>query len=141
MGLWRRDKPEQRTLAALDLRPFVPLSTIAPAAALATPDVYACVRVLADAAASCALITYRRLPDGERRRASNRTGELLRVPAEGTTQAAFVSTIMAHLLLWGNAYLGKYRGPDGRVEQLLPLAPDRVTVERRRGRMVFTYTD
>ncbi|MEJ7567425.1 MAG: phage portal protein [Gaiellaceae bacterium] len=140
MPFWRRE-PEQRTLAALDLRPYVPLSTIAPATALQNVDVWACVRVLSDAAASCPLLSYRRLADGNRRRASNRTAELLRAPAEGTTQAAFVSTVMAHLLLHGNAYLGKYRDEDGRVEQLLPIAPERVQVERRHGRIVFTVSN
>lgn len=140
MPFWRRE-PESRTLAALDLRPYVPLSTIAPATALQNCDVWACVRVLADAAASCPLVTYRRLADGNRRRVSNRTAELLRAPAEGTTQAAFVSTVMAHLLLWGNAYLGKYRDAEGRVEQLLPIAPERVQVERRHGRIVFTISN
>jgi HK97 family phage portal protein len=48
---------------------------------------------------------------------------------------------MGQLLLSGNAYLGKFRDSDGRVEQLLPLAPDRVTVERRAGRIVFTVTN
>src|SRR5215208_8074382 len=102
MSFWRR-QPEQRTLAALDLRPFVPLSTITPSTALAIPDVYACTRVLADAAASCPLVTYRRVSDDGRRRASGRTADLLRAPAEGTTQAAFVATIMASLLLHGNS--------------------------------------
>jgi len=141
MALFRRNKEEQRTLATLDLRPFVPLSTIAPATALQNGDVYACVRVLADSAASCPLVTYRRLEDGNRRRVTNRTAELLRAPSEATTQAAFVSTAMAHLLLHGNAYLGKYRDAEGRVEQLLPIAPDRVQVERRHGRVVFTVSD
>ena len=138
MAWWRR-KAEQRTLTVVQPFPLVD-SPVLPATALANPDVFACTRVLADAAASCPLIVYRRLGDGERRRASGRTADLLRTPAEGTTQAGLVATTMAHLLLWGNAYLGKFR-EDGRVEQLLPLAPDRVTVERRRGRLVYTYTD
>jgi len=143
MPFWRR-QPEERTLTAVNLQPaYLPAdsSTIRPSTALANPDVYACTRVLADAAASCPLVTYRRLGDGNRRRLSNHTAELLRNPAEGPTQANLVSTLVAHLCLWGNAYLGKYRDPDGRVEQLLPIAPDRVTVERRSGRIVFTVSD
>jgi HK97 family phage portal protein len=140
VGFWRR-KAEERSLT-YTVQPWVPAeSSATPTAALANPDVYSCSRVLADAAASCPLIVYRRLPSGERRRASNRTADLLRAPAEGTTQASFVSTLLSHLLLWGNGYLGKYRDQDGRVEQLLPIRPDRVVVERRRGRIVFTVTD
>ncbi len=148
MGLLRRR--EQRSLPALPgsadqwwwYRPgqFQDQSVL-PEKALGNPDVYACTRVLADAAASCPLIVYRRLGDGERRRATGRTADLLRTPSEGTTPASFVSTVMAHLLLFGNSYLGKYRDAEGRVEQLLPIRPDRVTVERRAGRIAFTVTD
>jgi len=143
MAFWNRRQPEERShLAALDLRPFVPLTTaIPPAVALANADVYACTRVLCDAAASAPLIVYRRLADGNRRRAANRTADLLRAPAEGSTQANLVSTMLAHLLLHGNAFVGKYKDAEGRVEQLLPLAPDRVQVERRHGRVVFSITD
>jgi len=141
MGLFRNRQPEQRTLASFDLRSYVPLSPIQPASALANADVYACVRVLADAAASCPLVTYRRLEDGNRRRISNPTAEILRAPSAGTTQSAFIATAMSHLLLQGNSFLGKYRGPDGRVEQLIPVGPERVLVERRHGRIVFTISD
>ncbi|MBA2293650.1 MAG: hypothetical protein H0W16_00810, partial [Actinobacteria bacterium] len=51
MPFWKR-QPEQRTLTAVNLTPYLPLgSTIAPATALQNVDVYACTRVLADAAA------------------------------------------------------------------------------------------
>jgi HK97 family phage portal protein len=111
---------------------------ISPNTALATPTVWSCVRVLADAASSCPLLVYRRLPDGGRLRVGGRTAELLQRPAEGTTEADLVATLIAHLTLWGNAYLGKYRDADGRVDQLLPLDPSQVQVERRAGRIVFS---
>lgn len=143
MPLWRRERAERRTLTVLPAPPdslLLSETPVTPAGALANPDVYACVRAVVDAAASCPLIVYRRLPDGGRRRVANRTAELLRAPSEGTTQAGFVATVVAHLLLWGNAYLGKYRDANGRVEQLLPLPPEQVQVERRRGRVLFTVT-
>lgn len=141
MRLW--PKQEERTLPQPTLQPlftWFPIGTITPTTAPLNPDVYACVRVLSDAAASCPLITYRRRADGERSRASGRTAELLRQPSEGTTQAAFVGTIVAHLLLHGNAFIGKYRDADGRVEQLIPLDPGQVSVERRKGRIVFSVS-
>lgn len=144
MDWWRKNK-EQRTLAQPTLQPLItywPVSAtdVTPVTALATPNVYACVRVLADAAAACPLIVYRRSGDGGRRRASGRTAELLRAPAEGVTQANLVSTLVAHLTTWGNAYLGKYRDADGRIGQLLPISPDAVQVERRAGRIRFTVS-
>ena len=87
---------EERTLPQPSLQPlftYFPIGTITPSTAPLNPDVYACVRVIADAAASCPLITYRRRPDGERSRASGRTAELLRAPAEGMTQANLVHTV------------------------------------------------
>jgi HK97 family phage portal protein len=141
MSFWRRG--EERTLAQPTLQPlftYFPIGTITPTTAPLNPDVYACMRVLADAAASCPLIVYRRRADGERSRASGRTAELLRAPSEGTTQAAFVSTVMSHLLLQGNSFLGKYRNADGRVEQLIPIDPSSVSVERRKGKIVFTVS-
>jgi HK97 family phage portal protein len=147
MARWPWRRAEERSLPALPgsadewwwYRPAGTETT--PQTALANPDVWACTRVLADAAASCPLVVYRRLPGRERERANGRTAELLQTPAEGTTQAGLVAALMAHLLLWGNAYLGKFRDTDGRVEQLLLIPPDRVQVERRRGRVVFTVTD
>lgn len=142
MRLWPR-RGEERTLTPprLEQGPYVYLapdtSALSPTTALATPNVYACVRVLADAAAACPLIPYRRLADDERRRAGGRVADLLKRPAEDVTQADLISTVMTHLLLWGNAYVGKYRDADGRVEQLLPIDPSQVTVERRSGRITF----
>jgi HK97 family phage portal protein len=143
MSFWRRS--EQRTLTQPTLQPLLtywPIdSNVTPITALATPNVFACVRVLADAAASCPLIPYRRAGDDGRRRASGRTAELLRAPAEGMTQANLVSTLVGHLTTWGNSYLGKYRDENGRVDQLLPMSPDRVQVERRAGRIRFLVSE
>src|SRR4051812_18944241 len=117
-----------------------PASPLTPDSAMAIADVFACVRVLADAAASVPLIAYRRRSDDRRERVNGALSALLRSPAPGTTQASLVAQIVAHLNLYGNAYVGKYRGEKG-VEQLGLLHPDRVAVELRAGRPVYTYTD
>ena len=116
----------------------VPL--VSPANALAVADVYAAVRCLSDAAASIPLIPYRKTADG-RTRADGRLSDLLRRPAPATTTANLIGTAMAHLQLYGNAYFGKFRDADGRVEQLALLHPDRVAVELRDGRLVYTVND
>jgi len=114
--------------------------TVTPANALAIADVYAAVRCLSDAAASVPLIPYRRTADG-RTRADGRLADLLRRPAPGATQANLIGTAMAHLQLYGNAYLGKFRDADGRVAQLGMLHPDRVSVELRAGEPIYTVND
>ena len=48
---------------------------------------------------------------------------------------------MTHLLLFGNAYLGKFRDTEGHVSQLALLHPDRVTPELRAGQPVYTVND
>jgi HK97 family phage portal protein len=143
MRLWPK-RPEERVLTVVQGPGTLYLpradTTILASTAPLNPDVFACVRVFTDAAASCPLITYRRQADNERRRARGRTAELLERPSEDTTQANLVSTVLSHLLLWGNAYIGKYRDSEGRVEQLVPIDPSQVSVERRQGRIVFTIT-
>jgi len=106
---------------------------VTPRNALAIADAYACVRVLADSAASLPLHVYRRGADGGRERAENAAAELLRLPAPAVTQAAFIGQLMAHLQVFGEAFVGKYRDADGQVFQLGMISPDRVSVEVRGG--------
>jgi len=135
---------EERTLTRANV-PAVMLNaapgaaSVTPANALAIGDAYACVRALADAAASLPLHVYRRTADG-RERMDGRTADLLRRPAPAVTQANLVGQLVAHLNLHGNAYLGKFKDSAGRVEQLALLAPDRVTPELRGGMPLYTVT-
>jgi HK97 family phage portal protein len=108
--------------------------------ALRIADIYACVKVLSDAAASVPLIPYRRSHTGRVRLDSGRLYELLQKPSPATSQANLVAQAMAHLTLWGNAYLGKFRDQDGRLEQLAMLHPDKVTVELKGGQPLYTVT-
>lgn len=139
----RREQPgqqpvaEDRALTSATV-PFVMLSSplgatsISPANPMAVADVFAAVRCLSDAAASIPLIPYRKTADG-RTRGEGRLADLLRQPAPATTQANLVGPIVAHLNLYGNAYLGLFRDAEGKVEQLALLHPDRVTPELRSG--------
>jgi phage portal protein BeeE len=65
--------------------------SITPSNALAIADAFACIRALADAAASLPLHVYRRTDDG-RQRLEGRTAELLRRPAPATTTANLVGS-------------------------------------------------
>jgi len=115
-------------------------ASVTPASAMTIADAFACIRALADAAASLPLHVYRRTKDG-RERAEGRTADLLRTPAPAVTQAGLVGQMVAHLNLHGNAYLGKFKDPEGRVEQLALLAPDRVRPELRGGLPLYTVRD
>jgi len=113
---------------------------VSPQNALAVADVFASVRCLSDAAASVPLIAYRKTADG-RTRHEGRLSDLLRRPAPGSTTANLLGTLMAHLQLYGNAFVGKFRDADGHIAELGLLHPDRVTVELRDGRLVYTVND
>jgi HK97 family phage portal protein len=145
MGWFRAAKTEDRALTTANVPPVMLASapggqTVTPSNALAVADVFAAVRCLSDAAASIPLIPYRKTADG-RTRAEGRLADLLRQPAPATTQANLIGQAMAHLQLFGNCYVGKFRDADDRVEQLALLHPDRVTPELRAGRPVYTVND
>jgi HK97 family phage portal protein len=144
MGLFRR-KSEERTLAlpgwTNDWNLFNQHDLAGRSGALGIADVYACVRCLSDAAASVPLVTYRRTDSGRQRLYSGRLPELLQRPSPGTTQANLVAQAMAHLVLYGNAFLGKFRDLDGRLEQLGLLQPSQVEVELVNGAPRYIVTD
>jgi HK97 family phage portal protein len=114
-------------------------STITPVAALAIADVWAAVRVLADAASSLPIHVYRK-GDGDRQQVtSGKLVDLLDHPGPGTTQADLVSSLMGHLAIYGNGFIAKYRS-GGDVVQLGLLAPERVRPELEGGRLRFRYS-
>ena len=108
--------------------------------ALAIADAYACVRVLADSAASLPLKVFRRRPDGTRERVRNATADLLNGPAPAVTQAAFIGHLMLCLALWGNAYVGVFRDQDGAVQQLGLIHPEHVWVRVIGGLPLYNVT-
>jgi HK97 family phage portal protein len=139
MGLFRR-KGEQRTVNWWPTWSAQDGSPVTPDNALCVADIYACVRCLSDAAGSLPLIPYRRTDTDRQRLYSGRLHELLTRPAPATSQANLIGQLVAHLNLHGNAFLGKFRDQDGRLEQLGLLHPDRVTVELKGGQPLYTVT-
>ena len=78
-----------------------------PVEALAIADVWAAVRVLADAVSSLPLHVYRKAGDTRERVTSGRLVDLLERPSPGVSEADLTSTLMTHLAIWGNTYLAK----------------------------------
>lgn len=101
--------------------------------AIATSNVYACIRVLADNAGAIPLLNYDVLPDDQRDRADRNhpTVRLLRQPLPGVSQFQWVSTMVAHLNGWGDAFVGKPRDSAGDVFALPLIRPERVNVRLR----------
>jgi HK97 family phage portal protein len=96
--------------------------------ALCIADAWACCRVLADSAASLPVHVYRRGAAGGRERVRDSTDLLLRRPAPAITQAGFLGHLVLTLVLYGNAFIGIFRGGDGRAQQLGLISPETVAV-------------
>src|SRR4051794_14002640 len=134
MGIFRRSRTvEERALtrattaSAVMLPELASGEAISPDASLRNPDGFPCVRCPRAPAAALPLVAYLRTADGGRERFTGRLADLLQRPAPGTTTANLVGTLVAHLNLWGNAYVGKFRDGRGTVTQLAPLHPASVT--------------
>jgi HK97 family phage portal protein len=111
--------------------------------AMQMTSVYACVRILSEAVASLPLHVYEQIGDGDRRRVENHP--LYRIlhdePNPEMSSFVFRETLMAHLLLWGNAYAQIVRNGRGEVLALYPMLPNKMDVSRnpKTGRLVYTY--
>jgi len=110
--------------------------------AMQTSAVYACVRILAESVAGLPLHVHERTDTGGKvAKPSHPLYRLLHDEPNGEmTSFVFRETMMAHLLLWGNAYAQIIRDGRGYPTALYPLLPDRMSVERKNdGRIVYTY--
>lgn len=116
---------------------------VTPDSAMRLSVVYACVNVLATSIASLPLKVYRSLPNGGKSPAPDHP--LWKVlhdqPNSWQTSFEFREMMMWHVVLRGNAY-AFIVAPAGSVEQLIPIHPDRVKVERLlNGRLRYQVKD
>lgn len=104
-------------------------------AALKISAVWACVRLLSETIASLPLNMYQRRSDGGRELAPTHPLQsvLHDQPNANQTSIDFRNMMTGHVLLRGDAYAEIVPGARGAVDQLLPIHPDRVTVERLAG--------
>ena len=143
---------ERRVLTLADLDAMMDAQASAPATytgARITPEgsltngaVWRCVQLLADTTGALPLVTYRRLPGGGKERASGLP--IYRIlhdaPNPEMTAIDLRSALVGHLYLWGNAYCEIQRdGYLGKVMALWPLRPDRMTLARVGGNLVYDY--
>lgn len=100
--------------------------------ALKISTVWACVQLLAETIAALPLSVYRRTAGEERERARNNPlYEVLHDRPNATqTAAEFREMMTGHVLMRGDAYAQIVPGMRGAVDQLIPIHPDRVQVEK-----------
>lgn len=104
--------------------------------------VYSCVRVLSEALAQLSLHIYQYTENGKERAIKHPLYFLLHdQPNHEMTSFIFRETLMAHLLIYGNAYSQIIRNGRGEVTGLYPLTPDRVKVDRdEHNRLIYKYS-
>lgn len=101
--------------------------TVSETSSLGVAAVWRAVSVLSAAVANLPLRTYRTIDDGS----DEQVGSFLDDPAgfESMTPFEWVETVMAHLLLHGNAFLLHVYGGAGQLMGLLPVHPGAVGIE------------
>ncbi|GIK15011.1 MAG: hypothetical protein BroJett002_37180 [Candidatus Brocadia sinica] len=114
---------------------------VTPDRALQASAVHACVRVLSETIASLPLHVYKRLDRGKEKATDHYLYPILHdAPNPEMTSFEFRETMMGHLCLRGNAYAEKVFDRAGRIKELWPLNPDRVTVTRDKTTKQLVYT-
>lgn len=140
-----RDKPAN-SLTGSSYVPWLGGSTsgklVTERSAMQMTAVYACVRILSEAIAGLPLFVYQYRDDGGKEKALHHP--LFRLlhdePNPEMTSFIFRETLMAHMLLWGNAYAQIIRNRKGEVTGLYPLMPNRMKVDRdANGKLYYEY--
>lgn len=109
--------------------------------ALRSSAVFACVNVTAQDIANVPLILYRRLGDGGKERATDHPlyNVLARQPNRWQGSGEMREMLQGHMGVRGNGY-GEIRFRGGEVDSIVPLRPDRMTVEQLENtRLRYTY--
>jgi len=117
---------------------------VTPESALRVAAVFACVRVISEDIASVPLDVFRRLEPSGKQRIPFDALPLARIlskkPNRWQNSMEWREMLTGHVLLRGNAYCRIISGESGFVDQLLPLNPDRMKVERLpAGLLRYTY--
>lgn len=110
---------------------------VTPETSVSCSAVWACVRVLSESVASLPLHVYRRLERGKERDGKHALATLLHdEPNPLMSSFTWREVLMAHVLLWGNAY-SRIERKRGVVVGLVPIAPDRVIPDTKGGKLVY----
>src|SRR3990167_6973204 len=117
---------------------------VTPEAAMRVAAVFACVRVISEDIASVPLDVFRRLDQGGKQRIPFDALPLARIlskkPNRWQNSMEWREMSTGHVMLRGNAYSRILSGASGFVDQLLPLNPDRMAVDRLpSGLLRYTY--
>lgn len=115
---------------------------VTPHTAMQLDAVWACVRLISETIATMPLSMYQRANNGQRIARSHRLHSILHYqPNRETTAAVFWESVVAAMLLRGNAFAEKLF-VSGRLVGLRFLAPDRLSCSQNRdGSICWTYLE
>lgn len=115
---------------------------LTPELAMTFSAVYACVNVIAQTVASLPLITYRRMKRGRERAYDFYLYSILHdLPNPEMTSYDLRMAMQGHLGLRGNCFAEIVSDGAGRVSEIWPLRPDRMTLKRApNGELLYVYT-
>ena len=118
-------------------------TNITPERAMQATAVFRAVSLIAETLGSLPLHTYSRIPGGGKERAADHPMYALLhdEPNPAQTSIEFLEMMQGHLLLRGNAYAEIVYVKSGQIVALIPLHPDRVTIDTRSGQPLYTYRD
>lgn len=116
--------------------------SVTPDSALTNTAILASVERLSRTVASLPFMVYRRLQDGGKERDPGHRlwTPLHDQPNEEHTALEFYQYMMASVLLRGNSYSYIELSQGGDLLNLWPLNPAKVSVERKAGRLLYTWT-
>lgn len=152
LGLFKKKQPEERAVTATQssatalqiFRPelFDAMSetvVVTVDKALGVPSLWAAVNFISGTIAGLPLHVYRREASGRKRITTGVAPILHDAVNEGMTSFNWRKYTFERVLTTGRAFTFIERNAQGRVMNLWPLDPEKVTVERRRGAMVYLY--
>lgn len=109
--------------------------TVTPRQALQVSAIFQGVRLIAETIGALPLVVYREDEEGDKTRAKDHQlwTTLRRFPNAWQTGQQFRETLTAWAIMYPGAYAEIVPGPDGPVQELVPLEPSTITVEQLRG--------
>lgn len=129
---------------------YTPFNTMSSSGMLVTPDtalavsaVYACCKVISETVAQLPLLIYEQIDESTKRKAVNHP--LYRIlhsaPNENQTSYEWREMMVWHTVLRGNGYSEIINTPRGHIDQIIPLNPDDVTIEKTGKYFVYRVKD
>lgn len=109
--------------------PGVAGARVNPLSAMQLSTVYKCVKAIAETVAMLPLPVYRRLERGKEKVPTHPVAQLLDHPNPWQTGLQWRELMQAHAVSRGNGFSEIVVNGAGRVDMLVPLNPDRTTVE------------